>query len=693
MNQPTPSFCSNHPVNSREWIEELLRIRAKVREVYPHQLELAMHINAGKDVVCVAGTSKGKTLVLQSGPIAAQARGEKGIALMIVPTKVLVEQQADVASRRGLRALAINQDTVRDARLAGRDLFKELGAGDDVRMAIMTPSMLNETDMKSLLHRPQFVNSVRWLSIDEAHLVVQEGIFKNGYASLLNLRVRLNSSVVWVAATATATRAEALSMAVALGFHSDTYINARYSVDRPNLKFIPRVYQHPTSNGQFLDLSFIVPFGLVDAKGIPETMIFADYIKRGNEIERFLDSLLPAGLPDRDKIIRTYNSLMPFEERQQLVEDFKAGHVRVLIVTDTATYGFDAPNVRLAVLADLPNSKADKDQKMGRAGRDGLPATVVAFAPQWMIEPSGGVDAANPKHLTDMEKRKQLPQAMVEWYNPTANKCCRAVTMDYNGEPFIQRPGCCVPICDPNGSASHLAEVAKWEKFFLAREEASESARMRSDRTFRALEKPMKESLEQMLDQWRHRIWNQIRPSREEPCEYFFPRHILNAVVNKAHICTSLERLQAVATGWDYANTHGEQLLRYLREVLTGFNQIFKERAGPESSSETEDQEENSSSIALLKNTTSAVLQSFCRDFNLARSGNKSVLVQRLTQYFISTSNSFPTTQEIQDRKANLMAVDELGPVLGDKTNISTPPPSPKKDKKRKRKRTQENQN
>ncbi|KAJ6553781.1 hypothetical protein DFH09DRAFT_1085532 [Mycena vulgaris] len=52
-----------------------------------------MDINAGIDVFCVIATGMGKTVVLQSEAIAAQARGEKGIALMIVPTKVLVEQQ------------------------------------------------------------------------------------------------------------------------------------------------------------------------------------------------------------------------------------------------------------------------------------------------------------------------------------------------------------------------------------------------------------------------------------------------------------------------------------------------------------------------------------------------------------------------------------------------------------------------
>ncbi|KAK7002047.1 hypothetical protein R3P38DRAFT_2557363, partial [Favolaschia claudopus] len=87
-----------------------------------------------KNVFCVIATGMGKTVVLMAGAMAASARSEKGIALLIVPTKVLVEQQAEVASRRGLRVLAINQDTVRDARLVGRDLFKELAEGDDVRM-------------------------------------------------------------------------------------------------------------------------------------------------------------------------------------------------------------------------------------------------------------------------------------------------------------------------------------------------------------------------------------------------------------------------------------------------------------------------------------------------------------------------------------------------------------------------------
>ncbi|KAK6969564.1 p-loop containing nucleoside triphosphate hydrolase protein [Favolaschia claudopus] len=325
---------------------------------------------------------------------------------------------------------------------------------------------------------------------------------------------------------------------------------------------------------------------------------------------------------------------MPFEERQQVVEDFKAGHVRVLIVTDTATYGFDAPN--LAVLADLPTSKADKDQKVGRAGRDGLPSVVVAFAPPWMIEPVGGVDPTNPKHLADLEKRSKLPHSLVQWYNPTAEKCCRAITMEQNGEVFVRRSNCCI-VCNPDGSDTHLAEVAKWQQYFLAKQPVASEPRIRSDGTFHALEKPMKESLEQMLDRWRHRIWAQIRTSRDEPCEYFLPEHVLQAIVNKAHVCTSMDRLKTVAGGWEYADSHGGMLLNYLKEALLGFNQIFQDRKAAEGiPSDSENEDTAPTGAELLENTTLAVLHSFCREFNLSRSGNKSVVVDRLIQYFVS---------------------------------------------------------
>jgi ERCC4-related helicase len=76
-----------------QWMERVLCTRCKVAKLWPYQLELSLDIDNGKHVFCVIATGMGKTLVLMAGAIAASARGERGIALFIVPTKTLVEQQ------------------------------------------------------------------------------------------------------------------------------------------------------------------------------------------------------------------------------------------------------------------------------------------------------------------------------------------------------------------------------------------------------------------------------------------------------------------------------------------------------------------------------------------------------------------------------------------------------------------------
>ncbi|KAJ7195397.1 P-loop containing nucleoside triphosphate hydrolase protein [Mycena rebaudengoi] len=680
------------------WVDDILSLRCQVAKLWPYQLELSKAIDGGSDVFVVIATGMGKTVVLQAGAILADARGEKGVAFLIVPTKVLVEQQADVASRRGLRALAINHDTLRKAaiQVPRRDLFKELCSGDDVRMAVMTPKMLFGPEMTALLKTPEFVNLVRWMSIDEAQLVQQEGIFQAGYKSLPTLRMRLNSSTIWCAATATATAAEALEMGQRLGFHRGYYINARYSLDRPNLKYIPRFFEHPSSGTEFLDFSFVVPLGLLFAVQIIATIIFADTIKRGDDPMSYLDSLIPGHIPRRLELIKTYNSLMPYDYRQQLKTDFQSGHVRVIIVTDTATYGFDTPNIRRAILADIPKDYKEAVQKFGRAGRDGLPAEVIAFAPAWVREPPPGTEITSKQGQTDAERRGKLPEVMLRWYNPTPACCPRCADTEHNGEAFVLRPDCCVPIHDADGSTETLALVAQWVEYFDAKKAADSPPRLRSDGTFHALDKQMKESLTLMLDRWRHRRWAAIRPSRDHATEFFFPRYILMAIVEKAHVCTSLENLKIISDGWKYFPDHGEDFLLYLTTALEGFEAIFQEgkveNAGPSEESESDtDDTSLSGAVKLLRNyATAAILKSLCRTLSLGVGGNKDALVDRLSGYYIAHNHPFPTRADIDNAKATQMRVDE--PPLSNRTNIMTPR-SPKKLKQKRKRAVSGSQN
>ncbi|KAJ7208126.1 hypothetical protein C8J57DRAFT_1610341 [Mycena rebaudengoi] len=125
----------------------------------------------GHNLFLVIATGKGKTIILHAPLIAAQARKERGIAFLIVPTKVLAEQQAEVAQKNGLRALAINEDSVREAGLQKRDLFAEFAGGDSISVVVMSPQMLRSPRVNKLLSNQTFKFAVRWMLIDEAHVI------------------------------------------------------------------------------------------------------------------------------------------------------------------------------------------------------------------------------------------------------------------------------------------------------------------------------------------------------------------------------------------------------------------------------------------------------------------------------------------------------------------------------------------
>ncbi|KAK6966698.1 P-loop containing nucleoside triphosphate hydrolase protein [Favolaschia claudopus] len=657
MNEIDASNALSDPslvVNSRQWLDALLRRRCKVAELRPFQLDLGMHAIEGKDVFCVCATAQGKTMVLQAGAIAADARGEKGICLIIVPTKVLVEQQSEVASDRGLRTLAINEDTVREAALIKRDLWRELNSGTDVRVAIMTPQMVRGKRMQQLLNSSAFAALIRWVSVDEAHLVDQRGgVFSAPYAGLSILRVKLPSTATWIAVTATAPPERAVHMAKKLGFESGAYIEARYSVDRPNIKYIPRFFEHATTGRHHFDLSFIIPPGMKSAEDIIQSAVFAKTIERGFSFMDFLDQLIPPDVPYRSSLIKLYNSLMPSHYRRKLKEDFESGKVRVIIVTDTAAYGFDVSNIRRVITTDLEEEDfSDSEQKFGRAGRDGLPAEVVAFAPLWVKNLLDGVTPQTKTEHDEEEKRKQLPQPTRAWYNYSSEFCPRRVALHYNSEALSSNTPCRCVVHDSNENLSDFTHVLTWKEL---------------------LDKPMRESLSHMVERWSYRLWAQIRPSREWPCSIFLPPFILNAILDKAHLCTDLDNLRIITKGWEYFDDWGPILLKFLMETMTGFDAIYDELTYSDDGGPNRMTAE---SRTLSRLATLPILKALCRENNCKQNGNKEELVQRLVLHFRSVKKPLPGRAEV-DRIKNSLPLpntDRPSP-LSNKSNTLINPP------------------
>ena len=96
--------------------------------------------------------------------------------------------------------------------------------------------------------------------------------------------------------------------------------------------------------------------------------------------------------------------------RTQVLADFKAGKLRVLVATDLGARGIDIAQLPVVVNHDLPRSTVDYVHRIGRTARAGAPGLAVSF-----------VSAATQAHLRLIEKRqgRRVPREQVPGFEPT----------------------------------------------------------------------------------------------------------------------------------------------------------------------------------------------------------------------------------------------------------------------------------
>lgn len=104
-----------------------------------------------------------------------------------------------------------------------------------------------------------------------------------------------------------------------------------------------------------------------------------------------------------DKLRRAGLQAEPFHaqlsqgKRSQVLADFKASQVQVVVATDVAARGVDIAGLPVVVNFDLPRAAADYIHRIGRTGRAGLQGMAVSL-----------VTAENAAHFALIEKRHGL---------------------------------------------------------------------------------------------------------------------------------------------------------------------------------------------------------------------------------------------------------------------------------------------
>ncbi|KAL7295655.1 hypothetical protein TKK_0011012 [Trichogramma kaykai] len=100
-------------------------------------------------------------------------------------------------------------------------------------------------------------------------------------------------------------------------------------------------------------------------------MVFVDQKRTADFVAAFLsENDYPATSIHGDRLQR---------EREQALNDFKAGHKKILVATSVAARGLDIPKVRHVINYDLPKEIDDYIHRIGRTGRVGNQGKATSF--------------------------------------------------------------------------------------------------------------------------------------------------------------------------------------------------------------------------------------------------------------------------------------------------------------------------
>ncbi|CAN7995034.1 unnamed protein product [Ixodes hexagonus] len=368
-------------------------------------------LESKRDNCVVMATGYGKSLCYQFPPVFTGKT-----AVVVSPLISLMEDQV-----RALAAANIPACLLGSAQSDSRGVVDGLQAGR-YRLLYVTPEFAESAS--PVLEKLDERVGIALFAIDEAHCVSQWGHdFRQAYRQLGGLRTRFRH-VPFLALTATATPGVREDIVRALKLR-DAVLTCT-SFDRPNL------YLEVRRKGVMADdLEEAVP-----DDGSPSIV----YCATRTSAEEIYKALLNRGLK-----CALYHAGLSLEARKRSHADFLDDRVQAVVATVAFGMGIDKPDVRRIVHYGAPRDIESYYQEVGRAGRDGLPASCrVVYSPGDLVTNKYFLkDISNPtflQHKTDMLNKMQ--------HYLTSTRCRRRLLLAHFSSEEAQRVGGTIRCCD-----------------------------------------------------------------------------------------------------------------------------------------------------------------------------------------------------------------------------------------------------
>ncbi len=389
-------------------------------EFRPLQKDIITNVLKGHDTLAIMPTGGGKSLCYQLPALIL-----KGITVVVSPLISLMQDQVTSLETAGIHSAFLNSSLSWEDYCANVNDIKS----GNVKIIYVSPEGLATAKIRELLSSPEL--KISCITIDEAHCVSQWGHdFRPDYLEIRSIR-HLFPKAVMLALTATATEHVRQDICQNLGMKAPKVFISSFNRANIYLEVLPKRGAMETV------------INYIRKHAGDSGIIYCNSRKSVEEIAETLDKKGYSALP--------YHAGLSDEIRAKNQNLFIKDEVQIIVATIAFGMGINKPNVRYVINYDLPKSIEEYYQEIGRAGRDGLPASaLLLYSPgdihknKFFIEDS-----------SDPEKAEVLLKGMINF--ATSRTCRRKTLLAYFGELYDDNAECCCDIC--SAPAPELKDV------------------------------------------------------------------------------------------------------------------------------------------------------------------------------------------------------------------------------------------
>ncbi|KAK9916334.1 hypothetical protein WJX75_001332 [Coccomyxa subellipsoidea] len=330
----------------------------------PIQMQGLPVILAGRDMIGVAFTGSGKTLVfslpllmlaLQEEVRMPLEGGEGPVGLIVCPSRELARQTHEVIQGY---TTAMKEDGLPELRsllvMGGIDMRTQTDAlRRGVHVIVATPGRL-----KDLLHKKRMnLDVCKFLCLDEADRMVDMG-FEEDIREVLSYFKAQRQTLMFSATMPMKIKAFAESALI-----DPVTVNVGRA-GAANLDVIQEV-EYVKQEAKLVYLLECLQ------KTAPPVLVFAEKTADVDDIHEYLlvkgvEAVAVHGGKDQ-------------EEREAAIDEFKAGKKDVLVATDVASKGLDFPDIQHVINYDMPDEIENYVHRIGRTGRCGKTGIATTF--------------------------------------------------------------------------------------------------------------------------------------------------------------------------------------------------------------------------------------------------------------------------------------------------------------------------